>query len=324
MMWNKRISDMMDTIQDDTVSLLEAGACSDAQVQALTLAKVRGEAAARRPRRRPVWGKLLAVAAAAAVLTTTGLAVGVSQGWVHFFPSEEEVVQAAMAGAEGDTAGHSVPSRNDYEELQSVGELADLRLESTLSEGETLVEHAQGTPSDGWTRMRTVEYEEDGRRLWDSDYQADGLSALAPIWDTGLDLTWLEENCTPNPGAGLATFHRAAGEELAVSFYAELIGEYRGEDGQIFNLQYVYEKGSEPLDQYRLAEGYCEYYTTQDGVQAAIQIETSHTGKSLFWVDVSVGEIDFSMFGTQVELEEIHAILDSLELSQMTGGFTGN
>ena len=323
-MWNKKISDMLDAIQDDTVSLSEAGACSAAQVQAITLAKVRGEAAARRPRRRPVWGKLLAVAAAAAVLTTTGLAVGVSQGWVHFFPSEEEVVQAAMAGAEGDTAGHSVPSRNDYEELQSVGELADLRLESTLSEGETLVEQAQGTPSDGWTRMRTTEYEEDGRLLWDSHYQADGLAALTSLWDTGLELTWLEEHYTPNPGAGLATFHREAGEELAATFYAELIGEYSGEDGQIFNLQYVYEKGSEPLDQYRLAEEYYEYYTTKDGVQAAIQMETSHTGKSLFWVDVSMWKINFSMFGTQVELNEIHAILDSLELSQMTGSFTGN
>ena len=324
MMWNKRISDMLDAMQDDTVPLSEAGACSAAQVQTLTLAKVRGEAAARCPRRRPVWGKLLAVAAAAAVLTTTGLAVGVSQGWVRFFPSEEEVVQAAMAGAEGDTAGHSVPGRNDYEELQSVGELADLRLESTLSEGETLVEQAQGTPSDGWTRMRTVEYREDGRLLWNSYYQADGLTALNAIWDTGLDLTWLEGYYTPNPGTGLATFHREAGEDLNDSFYAELIGEYRGEKGQIFNLQYVYEKGSEPLDQYRLAEEYYEYYTTKDGVRAAIQMETSHTGKSLFWVDVSMGEIDFSMFGTQVELDEIHTILDSLELSQMTGSFTGN
>ena len=78
MMWNKRISDMLDAMQDDTVPLSEAGACSAAQVQTLTLAKVRGEAAARCPRRRPVWGKLLAVAAAAAVLTTTGLAVNAS------------------------------------------------------------------------------------------------------------------------------------------------------------------------------------------------------------------------------------------------------
>ena len=316
-MWNKKISDMLDAIQDDTVPLSEAKACSAAQIRTLTLAKVRSETTAHRPRRRPVWGKLLAVAAAAAVLTTTGLAVGVSQGWVHFFPSEEEVVQAAMAGAEGDTAGYSVPGRNDYEELQSVGELADLSLESTLSEGETLVEQVQGTPSDGWTRMQTVEYEEDGRRLWDSDYQADGLTALNTIWNTGLELTWLEAHYTPNPGAGLATFHREAGEALAASFYAELIGEYRGEDGQIFNLQYVYEKGSKPLDQYRLAEGYCEYYTTQDGVQAAIQIETSHTGKSLFWVDVSMGEINFSMFGTQMELEEIRTLLDHLSLAQL-------
>lgn len=323
-MCSKNISDLLDTIQDDAVPLAETNECSIERIKVLTLEKVRGAADKGRRRHRPVWGRLLAVAAAAAVLTTTGLAVGVSRGWVHFFSSEEEVVQAAMDGAEGDTAGHSVPSLNDYEELQSVGELADLRLESTLSEGETLVEQAQGTPSDGWTRMRTVEYEEDGQRLWDSDYQADGLTALNAIWDTGLELTWLEEHYTPNPGAGLATFHRAAGEELAASFYAELIGEYRGEEGEIFNLQYVYEKGSEPLEQYRLTEGYYEYYTTQDGVQAAIQMETSHTGKSLFWADVSMREIDFSMFGTQVELEEIHAILDSLGLSQMTGGFTGN
>ena len=323
MMWNKKISDMLDVLQDDTVSLSETGACSVAQIQARTLAKVRGETnTMRSPRRRPIWGKLMAVAVAAAVLTTTGLAVGVSQGWVRFFSSEEEAVQASMAGAEGDTAGHSVPGRNDYEELQSVGELANLRLEQ-LSDGETLVEQAQGTPSDGWTRMQTTEYEEDGRLLWVSHYQADGLKGLTSLWDTGLELTWLEEHYTPNPGAGLATFRRAAGEGLASSFYTELIGEYRGEAGEIFNLQYIYRKGSEPLEQYRLAEGYYEYYTTQDGVQAAIQMETSHTGKSLFWVDVSIGEIDFSMFGTQVELDEIHTILDSLELSQLTGSFAG-
>ena len=67
-------------------------------------------------------------------------------------------------------------------------------------------------------------------------------------------------------------------------------------------------------------DGYYEYYTTQDGVQVAIQVETSHTGKSMFWVTVYAGEIDFSMTGTQVELEELHAILDSLELSRLTGG----
>ena len=40
----------------------------------------------------------------------------------------------------------------------------------------------------------------------------------------------------------------------------------------------------------------------------------------MFWVTVYAGEIDFSMTGTQVELEELHAILDSLELSRLTGG----
>ena len=109
-----------------------------------------------------------------------------------------------------------------------------------------------------------------------------------------------------------------AGEEDDDAFHAELVGEYRGEDGQVFNLQYTYQKGSEPADQYQLVDGYYEYYTTRDGVQAAIQMETSHTGKSMFWVTVYAGEIDFSMTGTQVELEELQS--DSDEPIHMSAG----
>ena len=313
-MWNKNISDLLDLIQDDSVTLRETNETSARRVRELTLARLhKGQGR----RRGPAWGKAAAAVALAAVLTTTALAVGVSQGWVHFFRSEEDVVQAAISGTEGDTAGHSSYGGDDYEELQSIQEMADIRLEA-LDEGETVVAQAQGTPSDGWTRMRTTECEENGRLRWNTNYQADALSALNALWDTGLDLTWVEERYEPNPGASLATFHRAAGKELTASFYAELIGEYRGEDGQIFNLQYIYRRGSEPVDQYRLVDGYCEYYTTRDGVQAAIVMETSHTGKSVFWVTVSAGETRLYLGGTQVELEEIHAILDHLDLASLT------
>ena len=44
---------------------------------------------------------------------------------------------------------------------------------------------------------------------------------------------------------------------------------------------------------------------------------TSHTGKSLFWVSFFSGHNSFSMHGTQVELDEIHNILDSLNLSAL-------
>lgn len=296
----------------DRVRFTEAGK------SALTDALLAEQAAPAKRQGRSPWMKRGAIAALAAVLLVgSAAAVGVSQGWLHFFSSEEEILQATVAGADGSTAGYSFYGGADYGELQSIQEMADAAFAWAEERG-TLVQQAQGTPSDGWSRMWTEEYEEDGRLLWETYYQSDGLSPLDALWDTGLDLTWLEAHYTPVSDGGLADFRRAAGEDDISR--AELVGEYRGEDGQVFNLQYTYEKGSAPADQYQLVDGYYEYYTTQDGVQAAIQMETSHTGKSMFWVTVSAGEIDFYMTGTQVELEELHTILDSLKLSQLAGG----
>ena len=297
----------------DRVRFTEAGksALADALLaKRAEPAKLRG---------RGPWMKRGAIAALAAVLLVgTAAAVGVSQGWVHFF-SSEEILETTIAGTEDGTAGYGIYGGDDYRELQSIQEMADAAFTWAEEQG-TLVQQAQGTASDGWTRMWTEEYEEDGRLLWETYYQSDGLSPLDALWDTGLDLTWLEARYTPVPSGGLAGFRREAGKEYDDAFRAELVGEYQGEDGQIFNLQYTYQKGSAPVDEYQLVDGYYEYYTTQDGVQAAIQMETSRTGKSMFWVTVSAGEIDFSMTGTQVELEEFHTILDSLELSQLAGG----
>lgn len=296
----------------DRVRFTEAGK------SALTDALLAEQAVPAKQRGRSPWMKRSVAAALAAVLLVgTAAAVGVSQGWVHFFSSEEEILETTIAGTDGGTAGYGIYGGDDYGELQSIQEMADAAFTWAEERG-TMVYQAQGTPSDGWTRTWTEEFEEDGRLLWETYYQSDGLSPLDALWDTGLDLTWLEAHYTPVSDGGLADFRRAAGEDDI--FRAELVGEYQGEDGQVFNLQYTYEKGSAPADQYQLVDGYYEYYTTQDGVQAAIQMETSHTGKSMFWVTVYAGEIDFSMTGTQVELEELHAILDSLELSQLTGG----
>ena len=292
----------------DRVRFTEAGK------SALTDALLAEQAVPAKQRGRGPWMKRGAIAALAAVLLVgTAAAVGVSQGWVHFF-SSEEILETTIAETD---AGYYVYGGADYSELQSIQEMADAAFTWAEERG-TMVYQAQGTPSDGWTRTWTEEFEEDGRLLWETYYQADGLLPLDALWDTGLDLTWLEAHYTPVSDGGLADFRRAAGEDDI--FRAELVGEYQGEDGQVFNLQYTYEKGSAPADQYQLVDGYYEYYTTQDGVQAAIQMETSHTGKSMFWVTVYAGEIGFSMTGTQVELEELHAILDSLKLSQLTGG----
>lgn len=52
-------------------------------------------------------------------------------------------------------------------------------------------------------------------------------------------------------------------------------------------------------------------------MEAAIEMDASETGKSVFWVRLNGGHSSFGMHGTQVELEELHAILDSLNLSRV-------
>ena len=264
--------------------------------------------------KKPLWGKVLLAAALAAVRTTAAVAVGVSQGWVHFFSSEEEIIQAASAGETGGVAGYGSYEGDDYEDLQSIQERADWIMEHTGA-GETLLAQAQGTPEEGWSRMKTVEYQQEDRTLWESTYQADRFSALTGLWDTGLDLTWLEENYSPVPDTGLAILRGERGEETP--FYVSVVGEFRGTGDQIFNLQYGYETGRAPADSYILTQGYHEYYETADGVQTAIRMETTRTGKSFFWVDLDLGEKQFYMGGSQLALEEIHAILDHLGLANL-------
>ena len=148
----------------DQVRFTEAGK------SALTDALLAKRAAPAKQRGRGPWMKRgVAAVLAAALLVGTAAAVGVSQGWIHFFSSEEEILQTAMAEAEGGTAGYGVYGGADYSELQSIQEMADAAFTWAEERG-TMVYQAQGTPSDGWTRMWTEEYEEDCRLLWETYY----------------------------------------------------------------------------------------------------------------------------------------------------------
>lgn len=78
-MWNKNISDLLDAVRDDTISLRETEEVSASRVKELALQKLRREQRGTGRRRR--WPrKALAIAAVAAVLSGTALAAGVSQG----------------------------------------------------------------------------------------------------------------------------------------------------------------------------------------------------------------------------------------------------
>ena len=180
---------------------------------------------------------------------------------------------------------------------------------------QTLVEEAAGTAEDGWTAKRVFQCEVDGRTYLTAKYKAEALSGYDSLW-SGWDTSWLEERYTPVPGSMWCEAIRVDGNPHQASIF----GEFRGEGDTIFNLQYSWNSEFTYGDENEFGSmyDYTGHYVTADGVTAAIKMDTSHTGKSLFWVTVpSGGHGMFSMFGTQVELDELHAILDSLNLARV-------
>ena len=302
-----QISDMMAHIQDDSVLILPDGTLDAGWLEQAVAAKLHPTPARRRHRTR-----LLILAAILSVLATSAAAC-LPQSRILFFPTENAAEQAASAGAAGGTAGYSAYGGDDYDEAGML-ERANFLLETT-GEDETLVALAQGTAADGWSRMRTVAFSLSGIAVQDSYYQADSLSALSRLWDTQLELTWLEQHYEAVPGTHLATLRSEAGG--TEPFYVSVTGEYRNEQGAVFNLQYGFEEGRSPGEQYRAASGHCEYYETRDGVTVAIETARSRTGKALFWVTFDSGPVSLSLFGTQLELTEIRALVDSLSLSRI-------
>ncbi len=240
---------------------------------------------------KPRFQKIAGIAVAAVLVVTlsiTAAAVGpaIWQGIVHFFNNKAGVSKAAAdhAAALGlDTAAYSTYDGMDYGENGRVKDFISANMELQ---------------------------EKDNSKAF---YRADSLSDLKEQWGPAdWNLDWLEQHYSAVPGSH-AAIHTKGTESV------ELIGEYVGENGQIFNLDYCYHPDWSAPDSYQLVDGYevAEYYETDDGVSVAIEMAASKTGKSVFWVIFESEHTSFNMFGTQTSLEEIKDIVNSLNLSAL-------
>lgn len=245
---------------------------------------------------KPSFQKIAGIAVAAVLVVTlsiTAVAAGpvIWQGIVHFFNNEAEVSKAAAdhAAALGlDTAAYSAYDGMDYGENGRVKDFISANMELQ---------------------------EKDNSKAF---YRADSLSDLKEQWGSAdWNLDWLEQHYSAVPGSHVAIHQYPQNSKDAES--VELIGEYVGENGQIFNLDYCYHPDWSASDSYQLVDGYevAEYYETGDGVSVAIEMATSKTGQSVFWVIFESGQTSFNMFGTQTSLDEIKDIVDSLNLSAL-------
>lgn len=265
-------------------------------------------------RLRPLRAALVAAAVCAALVGTAGAATFVArQARINFFDSHEEAVEAARRdnpGVDNGVCGVDTQDLKDYDEMESLnierwwnGEL-----------GQTLMEEAAGTEQDGWTAKRVFQGQWGNQTYLFHKYKAERLSDLNGLWDVW-DTTWLEEHYAFDPETLYAEQMELDGAPSRIT----LIGEFRGQEGTVFNIQYSWRDDQVLGDQAYLQEGldHHEVYTTADGVEATIMTATSHSGKTVFWVNAIFGHGDFSMFGNQVEMNELYAILDSLNLSAM-------
>lgn len=270
---------------------------------------------------RPLRTGLIAAAVCAALVMTAGAATVLARQSSIQFIDKEQFKQEYNAylkehGRSPNNYSDSVYSGMDFTECD-----AD-HLENWWNNMGTPVEETAGTAQDGWIAKRVfkscvsaISYGLDWGQVYEETrYRANRASDYGTLWDWW-DLSWLEKHYTANP---YGTFARTIHYQDNLKF-AAMGGEYKGENGAAFNVAWSWDASFAHPDEYWVADNmkYAEVYTTKDGVEAAIEMDASKTGKSVFWVSVWSGHNSFSMFGTQMELDDLHEILDSLNLSAM-------
>lgn len=268
--------------------------------------------------RRPT--RLVLLAALVALMVTSATAVAVrSQGWVHTFDTAKEAKEAADRAAQesgASAAAWGVTTRNGS--IPDYGDSEPIDMKALMAGYDTVLEHRTGGPRDGWSEMFTGQKEDGLNRERKTFYAADSLTGLEAVWPEelpALDFSWLESQFQPCPGCACCQRFELNGRVLSQS----LFGEYRGENGAIFNLVLFHSPNGDDSDRYLCTSNRTEEYTTQDG--AVVFIEEGHTnsGKQCFWVSYTFGPLSFSMYGNELPMDDLHALLDSLRLSNLAG-----
>ena len=263
--------------------------------------------------------KAVLLAAAAVLLTACARAavVALKQNRIFYFDKLEQAGQAANEGAAA--AGASTAAVGVQDGLPEYPGAQEVDLETRMSfyqgEGEEVLEHAYGTPEDGWTEMFAAQND----ALVVEQYKADLLSGLLELWpmEQSPDLAALEKEYPPIPGCQSSYSQRS--RETGKLRYLGFYGDFQGPGEGQFSLDWTFHPVGKAGDEYVVANGLdkVEEYETADGAMADIQWDTAPSGKKVFRAEVSYGYVRFSMTGTQMEEETIQAILDRLELSRL-------
>lgn len=258
--------------------------------------------------------RMVFLAALVALMVTSVGAVAIRQARVHYFNTLEEAEAAANAAASA--AGKSVVAVGAAPAVaEDYSGPVPVNMEERMSYYDTILQHETGGEADGWNEM--FQARDDSFKI--TNYAADSLSALESIWPEGIsrpDWSWLEEHYQPSPGC--EGYYQMDVLDTGHTRYAIVFGGYQGEDGTMFSLDLTYSPYLSNGDSFIAAPGRTvEQYLTADGAEATISTTSSVTGKQIFDVTFISEHYHFSMYGTQMELDDLHVLLDSLHLSNL-------
>ncbi len=261
------------------------------------------------------WALVAACLSAALLGTAAAANVFARQSRTHLINEKDElwnVVESAMADKEDDDVPAAVAVVGGYDGAYEYKTSADDLENWWNAYGDTPLEEVEGTEEDGWTKMRTFQRE----GTLEHRYLGETISDFNSLWDgTPIDASWLEEHYTPVPDTQTAYMKFISGQEEHFS----CSGAFRGQDDATFTVQVSQWDRPFADTTFQMTEGYdhVELYQTSDGVEVLIKIGTSNSGKSVFWASFTAECNSFSLHGTEMELEGIRAVLDSLSLSNL-------
>lgn len=277
-----------------------------------------GQRPAKRRGARPVRVMLIAAAAVALLVTTVAAAtVVLRQSRTHLINSEEEkwnVIESALEDQADDTDGPvAVAIGGGYDSAYDYKSTADETEDWWNGYGQTPLEEVEGTEDDGWTKMRTFQNEDGSIAM---KYIGEAVSDFNGLWEgTPIDASWLEEHYTSVPDSQTAYMRFVSGKKQEFSFS----GEFQGQGDAAFTMSISQWNRPYAETTYQMTEGYdhVELYQTGDGVEVLVKMGTSDSGRSVFWASFTAGCNSFHLWGTEMELEDIRAVLDSLNLSDL-------
>ena len=278
------------------------------------------------PRR---WRGKRLVAAVAAVLILTACTAGAAtvalrQVRYAYFDTMQEAAEAATQAAL--EAGEDTAAAGGYDRV--VGDFPPLEawdLEEEMACYDEISACAGGGAEDGWTGMFTG-IEENSVSTY---YVADSLSGLAGLWPEGValpDLEWLEGNYSFLESGQCLIEWEALEPSLARLIDSTLVyGACHSPEGAPVSLNWTFYEKRQVDDQFMVNDGLdrVEEYTAADGAVVTIEWMTSVNGQSRFHAQYGYGYADFAMSGAEMEPEEVHTLLDHMNLSALSGYLPG-